>query len=243
LQSEKWLEKVFQGTHMRRLVHLSELADHISHAQKELLQEKESILHLIPPVPLSNREKYAFAYVRAERFGLKAVGQRLEGLSWLPLRVDPSPEMLGKKYAPMNRWIHSYAATEPCAVDFGNDLMHALTRSALRSGWNTPPFLHTASRIARLFHDLACLLNTAYFLRELAESSIERVGLNLSDDVLRTVTDLARVMQSPEVFFVPYATPESSHEPGAASRESRPRPSLRLVWPGKDPDSPPAAPR
>lgn len=227
---------------MRRLVHLSELCEHINHAQKDLQRERNDILCLLPHERLTSREKYAFAYVRAERFGLQAIGQRLEGLCWLPLHIDPAPEMMGKKYAPMNRWINSYAAFEPTAADFGNDLMHALTRAARRGGWNTPPFLHTASRIARLFHDLACLLNTAYFLRELAENSIERVALNLSEDVFRTVKDLACVMQSPEDFTVPHKAQEKPSAPNAAPHRSGPGPSLRLVWTGKNPDLPPSKP-
>jgi hypothetical protein len=223
---------------MRRLVHLNELCEHINRAQNELLQEKEAILQAIPAAFLPSREKYAFAYVRAERFGLKAIGQRLVDLDWLPLQIDPAPEMMGKNYAPMNRWIHSYAAVEPCAADFGNDLMHGLTRSALRNGWNAPPFLHTASRIARLYHGLACLLNTAYFLKELAENSVECVALRLSDDVFRTLTDLARVMQSPDSLVVRHAPRKDPDDPDVAMAEKQPRPSLRLVWPDNNPDSP-----
>ena len=156
---------------MRRTVHIDELHDHIALAQQQLLQEKADIIDFIPQSEIGNHEEYAFAYLRAERFGVQVIDERLKEFSWMPLRINPVPEMLGKKRRPLNRWIHSYASLEPDAVDFGNDFMHALTRASLHDGWNTPAFLHLTSRITKLFQDLLCLLNAAYFLAILAETT------------------------------------------------------------------------
>jgi len=187
---------------MRRSVHIDELREHISGVQMTLLQEKTDILELYPPARDPNREEYAFAYVRAEHYGYKAIELRLAGLSWLPLQVDPSPELMGRQRSPLNRWILSYATHEPTSADFGNDFMHILARCALRHGWGAPYVLRLTSRITSLFHDLACLLNAAYFLNWFSMNDVERVALDLSGDILHTVTEMGHVIQSPETFIL-----------------------------------------
>ncbi len=223
---------------MRRTVHIDELRDHLNLVQQNLLHEKTDLFDMIPPGRVENREEYAFTYIRAERYGTKAIHHRLDSLDWLPLRVDPSPDMLGRKRTPLNRWINSYAAFEPDAVDFGNDFMHILTRAALRFGWESQEFLHTASRIARIFHDLSCLLNAAYFLTWMSENQIETVSLRLTDDILETVTEMARVVERPGLYVLSRGLPGLHGERARPSHHGHQRPRLHVIHTELDPHHP-----
>jgi hypothetical protein len=219
-------EKNFWKNIMRRSVHIDELREHLIDVQAALLRERDAILALLPPQRVAHREEYAFMYVRAEHFGQKAIELRLAGLAWLPLGVDISPEMMGKNRSPLNRWILSYATQEPTSADFGNELMHVLTRCALHKGWGSPVFLRLAARVASLFHDLACVLNAAYFLTWFSSNNVARVALDLSGDVLHTATEMSHAIQSPETFVL--ARGESRR---------RRRPHLHVVRAEGDSDS------
>jgi hypothetical protein len=226
---------------MRRPVHIDEIRDYIVLAQQALARERDGLLGLIPPVRLTNREEYAFSYVRAERLGVEAIHHRAEGLMWLPLQIDPAPEMLGKKRRPMNRWILSYAVQEPDGSDFGNDFMHLLTRAALHCGWGSTVFLHAASRVAWLFHDLTCLLNAAYFLAWMEENGVEKVIMKQPDDAYHTVVDLARIVEMPETYIYARHNPEEHRSRKAArhaAHRAKKRPHLRVVPPSPDPSGP-----
>lgn len=214
---------------MRRTVHINELHDHINLAQQKLVREKADILDLIPPSRVKNREEYAFTYIRAERLGVTCIIPKLAEIEWLPLRVDPVPEMLGKKRHPLNRWIMSYAVNEPDAVDFGNDFMHVLTRAAVHHGWNSPLFIEAASRIARLFQDLTCLLNAAYFLAILADNDIEKVSIDVSESNLKLVTEMARIIDLPEIYVVSRKAKKTETEKPARARAHKKHPHLRVV--------------
>ena len=175
---------------------MDELRDHLIQAEVRLAGEKNEILEAHPLSGPCNREEYAFAYVRAERLGVKAIAQRLATMNWLPLQLDVHPEMMGKNREPIKHWIKA-SKDEVSSEDFGNDFMHALTRVALANGWNSNPFQHLSSRITNLFGELSCLINAAYYCNWLVENNVEKIELTSPDDLHQTVTELGALLQSP----------------------------------------------
>ncbi len=223
---------------MRRTVHIDELREHIVHAQRRLIQDKEALFDSAPAERVKNREEYAFCYVRAERFGTRAILQALAHFNWMPLQVDPTSEMLGKNRAPLNRWIHSYAIHEPDAVDFGNDFMHVLARVGMRSGWDSQEFFHAALSIAKIFRDLSCLLNAAFFLTWFENNKIETVAMSLSGDLVKTVADMARIIENPGLYVVPHKSLDhrtKSRHKASSQKHKVKRPHLRVISKTADP--------
>src|ERR1700734_1373929 len=123
---------------MSRSINLDQLREHLSHAKDQLSREKTEILNLNPLPDKFNREEYAFAYVRAERLGMRAINRRLAEIDWLPMHLDPKSEMLAEGRNSMKRWLTSAFTRKPDSEDFGNDFMHALTRCGLKIGWDNP---------------------------------------------------------------------------------------------------------
>lgn len=225
-----------------RPVALDEVRAHLLTSQERLSREKDDILALYPLTSAFNRETYAFAYVRAERLGMQAIRARLAGLGWLPTQIDPDGEVMGGHREAMKRWLKSSGDDPPEANLFGNDFMHALTRCAMRFGWNTPEFYRLAGRIANLFRELSCLIGVAWYCNWFGENHVEHVELSQPDNVVQTAAELAALLQSPEIVKLlraaeqddekkPHARKSSHHATRKASSRAHNhrRPTLRLV--------------
>ena len=78
--------------------------------------------------------------------------------------------------------------------------MHALTRSGMLEGWDTPAFGKLARRISSLFHELSCLIGVVYYCTWLAEHGVEEIRVSKPDDIRRTAEEIAILLQSPEIF-------------------------------------------
>ena len=103
---------------MDRCVHIDDLRGHLESAKDKLSHEKSEILKLHPLPDEFNREEYAFNYVRAERFGLKAINRRLSEIAWLPMQLDPRTEMLSESRTSMKRWLTASLAVKPGSRTF-----------------------------------------------------------------------------------------------------------------------------
>lgn len=169
-----------------------------------------------------NPELYAFAYLRAERLGLRAIHRRLDEVNWLPTHVDITSEHDDQAREKMSRWVKSEDSVEPTSDSFGNDFIHTLTRCALRQGWDQPEFTKLANRIGFLFRDLAYLVATIYCCNVLKEWHVEEVTLSDPKDLARTAKELTHLMR-----LVTQHPPEI---PQAANKEAKKKPDyLRLV--------------
>src|ERR1700733_11373008 len=139
--------------HMSRSINLDQLRAHLSHAKENLSREKSEILALHSLKDGFNREEYAFAYVRAERVGMRAINRRLSEIDWLPMQLDTRSELETASRSSMKRWLTASFTSKPDSDQFGNDFMHALTRCGLTLGWDDPEFLKLTARISNLFRD------------------------------------------------------------------------------------------
>ena len=185
---------------MSRPITIEHLRQHLDQAKSRLSHEKAEILSATPLPPEFSREEYAFAYVRAERVGMRAINHELSEISWLPMQLDPSSEVLVEGRSAMKRWLTAAAISQPDSETFGNDFMHALTRSGMLEGWDTPAFGKLARRISSLFRDLSCLIGVVYYCTWLAEHGVEEIRVSKPDDIRRTAEEIAILLQSPEIF-------------------------------------------
>jgi hypothetical protein len=215
---------------------MDELHDHLVDTERRLAEEKGAILRASPLAGPCQREAYAFAYVRAERAGVKALTQSLAALNGLPLQLDVHPEMMGKNREPIKRWIKT-GKDKADAGDFGNDFMHALTRVAVQDGWTSPAFHHLSSRIVQLFCELACLINAAYFCSWLSENQVESVELTAPGDLHQTVMELAALMRSPDFIKHMRARKKAEEKRDAPPKSNGKYPNLHVIQP-RDGDSP-----
>jgi len=224
---------------MTKSVNLEQLREHLSHAKDRLSREKLQILELFPLKNDFNREEYAFAYVRAERMGMRAINRRLSEIDWLPMQLDTKSEIVSESRSSMKRWLTAAFTGKPDSDQFGNDFMHVLTRCGLALGWDNPEFIKLASRIANLFRDLSCLIGIVYYCTWLAENNVDGLKLSNPDDLVKTAEEIATLMQSPEIYKYLRA-PEQNDEHGGKRSKSRggkdgggttakKRPSLRVI--------------
>jgi hypothetical protein len=182
-----------------RSISLEHLGEHLTSAKERLSLEKKDILdsHAVPQG--TSREAYAFAYLRAERVGMEAINNRLAEIAWLPMQLDPQAEVVSENRASMKRWVRAMGSDRPGADEFGNDFIHALTRSALCHGWEDIATRSIMSRIANLFRDLSCLIGMIYYTTWLAEREVEGIALTDPDDLNCSVIEIAAIVQSPEL--------------------------------------------
>lgn len=218
---------------MSRNINLDQLREHLSHAKDGLSREKGEILNLYPLKDGFNREEYAFAYVRAERLGMRAINRRLSEIDWLPMQLDTRNEIAGESRSSMKRWLTAALAGKPDSDEFGNDFMHALARCGLALGWDHPEFIKLAARIANLFRDLSCLIGIVYYCTWLAENRVEDIRLSNPEDLGKTAEEIATLMQSPEIFRYMRA-PEQNDERVTKSKakpkvEAKKRPTLHVI--------------
>jgi hypothetical protein len=181
-------------------VRIDDLRKHLEDAKDRLSQEKADILQLHPLADGFSREEYAFNYIRAERFGLRAINRRLTEIAWLPMQLDPRTEVLSESRESMKRWLTSALAVKPDSQNFGNDFIHALARCSLERGNNNPMFFKLSNRISNLFRDLSCLIGLIYYCTWLSENNIEAVGLTDPSDLSRCAEEIADLIQSPEIY-------------------------------------------
>jgi hypothetical protein len=215
---------------MSKRINLDELRQHLSHAKERLSREKSDILHLHPLADGFNRQEYVFAYVRAERLGMRAINRRLSEIEWLPMQLDAQTEVVSENRSSMKRWLNSALAGTPGSDEFGNDFMHSLARCGLQFGWDHPEFIKLASRVANLFRDLSCLIGIVYYCTWLAENRVEDIKLTNPEDLGRTAEEISILIQSPEIYRYLRA-PEQNDESGLKSKrgKEKKRPSLRVI--------------
>lgn len=182
-----------------RSITIDELGEVLSLAKEQLSHEKQGILERDHLQDGYNREEYAFAYLRAERLGLQAIKSRLAEIAWLPMQLDPQSEMTSENRSGMKRWVAAGSGKNPTAEEFGNDFIHALTRAAVRHGWDNAHTKKQLIRMANLFRDLSCLIGMIYFTTWLAEHDVEGIALSDPDDLYRSVIEMAAIVQSPEL--------------------------------------------
>ena len=117
-----------------RTMSLDEFREHLSNAKDRLSLEKQSILDLHPLPEGFSREEYAFAYVRAERLGLRAINRRLAEIAWLPMQLDPEAEIVAESRSSMKRWLTSslIGATQ---LDRIRQRLHPCARPLRHSMW------------------------------------------------------------------------------------------------------------
>src|ERR1700761_9196143 len=183
-----------------RSINLDELRVHLNDAKNRISLEKLEILKLNPLTDSFSREEYAFAYIRAERYGMRAINRKLAEIAWLPMQLDPKTEIMADGHSSMKRWLTSAVAGNPTSATFGNDFIHALARCGLQHGWEHADMIKLGSRVANLFRDLSCLIGMIYYCTWLAENSVEEVKLTNPDDLARSAEEIAGLIQSPELY-------------------------------------------
>lgn len=217
-----------------RSISLEQLGEHLSVAKEQLSHEKREILEANPLPSNFNHEEYAFAYLRAERMGMQAINARLTEIAWLPMQLDPQSELIADNRQAMTQWVKASLAKQPGATEFGNDFIHALTRSGFCHGWDSPSTKKLMLRIANLFRDLSCLIGMIYFTSWLAERDVEGVALSAPDNLYRSVVETAAIVQSPELHHALRARAEEIRKAKAQKIIERGlgvdvRPLLRLI--------------
>jgi len=218
---------------MSKTVNLEELRRHLGHAKERLSREKSEILGLHPLKNGFNREEYAFAYVRAERLGMRAINRRLSEIDWLPMQLDTRSEIVSESRSSMKRWLTAAFTSAPDSDEFGNDFMHALARCGLALGWDHPDFIKLASRIANLFRNLSCLIGIVYYCTWLAENRVEDIRLSNPEDLGKTAEEIATLMQSPEIYRYLRAPDQNDERASKSKKQSatpaKKRPALQVI--------------
>jgi hypothetical protein len=217
-----------------RNISLEELGELLASAKERLSHEKHDILQSDKTPRVFNREEYVFAYLRAERVGMASINNRLAEISWLPMQLDPTSEMVANNRTPMKRWLSAVGTGYPTATEFGNDFIHALTRTALGHGWDDGNTKKLMKRIGNLFRDLSCLIGMIYFMTWLAEHDVEGIALSDPEDLHRSVIEIAAIVQSPELHRALSARAEAMKKAKAtkkvlATTKPRTKPLLRLI--------------
>jgi len=181
---------------------LDDLRMHLNNAKERLSLEKQHIVGLHSLGDNFNREEYAFAYMRAERVGMKAINRKLSEIAWMPMQLDPKAELLSDGHHSMKRWLTSAIIHKPDAEDFGNDFIHALARVGIALGWEAPEVPRIATRVGNLFRDLSCLITLIYYCTWLSENRVEDIYLSDPDDLSGSAEEIAELIQSPELYQI-----------------------------------------
>jgi hypothetical protein len=184
---------------MARLLTLDDLQKHFEDARDKLSRDRQLILQVFPLAEGFSRDEYGFSYLRAERIGIEVINKALKEVSWLPMQLDPQSEILLENKNAIKKWLSSSSTQQPDDSLFGNDFIHALTRTALSQGWDSPEFRSLASRTGELFHDLSCLIGLIYYGVWMTENGIEGLAISDPADLERTAQEIARLTRSPEV--------------------------------------------
>jgi len=150
------------------------------------------------------------------------------------MQLDPQSELVAENRTALKRWLTATIGAYPAATEFGNDFIHALTRTALHYGWDDPVIGKLSSRIANLFRDLSCLIGMIYYSTWLAEHQVEGIALSNPADLNRSVVEIAAIVQSPELHRALRTRAEEAKKRQAkktiAKKEAKKdRPFLRLI--------------
>ncbi|MGB9152040.1 MAG: hypothetical protein WCD70_03020 [Alphaproteobacteria bacterium] len=184
---------------MSRLLTLGDLQKHFEQARDKLSHDRQEILAISPLPEDFSRDEYSFSYMRAERIGMDVINHSLKEVAWLPMQLDPQSEILLENRGAVKKWLASAITGQPNGDVFGNDFIHALTRTALTEGWNSTDFRALAMRIGELFHDLSCLIGLIYYSVWMSENGIEGLPISNPDDLERTAQEISLLTRSPEV--------------------------------------------
>jgi hypothetical protein len=184
---------------VEQILTLDDLQAHFDRAREKLSRQRAGILDVAPLPRDFSRDIYGFSYIRAERLGLDAILEQLDEVSWLPMHLDPQTEFLLDNKTAIKKWIHSASPGQPDSTAFGNDFVHALTRVALASGWESAEFHDLARRIGGLFLDLSCLIGLIYYGVWMAENGIMGVPVSDPFDLKRAAKEISDLACSPEI--------------------------------------------
>jgi hypothetical protein len=210
-----------------RLLTLEDLQAHFEIAREKLSHDRAEILAAAPLPKDFCRDTYGFSYIRAERLGLTAVLEQLDEVSWLPMHLDPETEFLLENKTAIKKWLRSSVSGQPDSAIFGNDFVHALTRVALKNGWESPALYSMAARIGGLFHDLSCLIGLIYYGVWMAENSILSVPVSDPHNLERTAKEISDIMRSPEIALLLAQRELDSLHKGAPKKRGGPK--LRVI--------------
>ena len=184
---------------MARLLTLGDLHKHFEQARDKLSHDRLELLALAPLPEDFSHDSYSFSYMRAERIGMEAITQSLKEVAWLPMQLDPRSEIMLENRSAIKNWLGRAQAGQPGSADFGNDLIHALTRVAMVEGWHSNELRVLALRIGELFHDLSCLIGLIYYGVWMSENGIEGLPISNPEDLERTAQEIALLTRSPEI--------------------------------------------
>lgn len=188
------------GRSMEHEYHLAELRVRLMAVKDRLSRERLSIFAQFPPTQprfdKAGREAYGFAYIRAERLGVRAIHRRMESLTWLPAQIDTSTEITADIRDKLAQWIKTGEAVAPDMKAFGNDFVHALARCLLTADADSPGFQRLAERIALLFRDLAYLVSSIHCCNIFKELEIDYVRLSAPHDLGKIALDLTATLEA-----------------------------------------------
>ncbi|MDR3425215.1 MAG: hypothetical protein P4M13_09145 [Alphaproteobacteria bacterium] len=207
---------------MARFFTLDDLQKQFEHARDRLTRDQQDIVAAFSLPEDFNRDQYGFLYMRAERVGLDVIGHRIKQVSWLPVQLDPQPEIRLNGKTALANWLRSEITEQPRAAMFGNDFIHALTRAALMHGWNSPEFRDIALRVGEIFHDLSCLIALVYYGVWMAENGVGAVSITESENLELIARELEIITRSPEVALLLQQRRMEVKEQEEIKRKTRP---------------------
>lgn len=219
---------------MIKSITISDLRTHLDHAKAKLSLEKATVFKLHPLSVPFNREEYAFAYIRAERLGMRAINRRLNEIDWLPMQLDAKSEILGEGRASMRRWVTAAVGGQPDSSEFGNDFIHTLARGGLECGWDSAAMIKLMIRVANVFRDLSCLIGIIYYCTWLEENKVEAIHITDPDDLSLTAEEITALVQSPEIYKILRAKEQDDKRKSKTSKAldkppKREKPVLRVI--------------
>ncbi len=185
---------------MEQEYHLAELRVRLMAAKDRLSRERLNIFELFPlaqrDFDKADREAYGFAYIRAERMGVKAIHNRMEEVSWLPAQIDTSTDITADIRDKLAHWIKHGGATAPDAKIFGNEFIHSMARCLMVADAGSIAFHNIADRIALLFRDLAYLVSSIHCCNVFKELEIDYVRLSEPQDLGKIALDLTATLEA-----------------------------------------------
>jgi len=214
---------------MAKLLTLGDLHKHFEEARDKLSRDRQEILGAAPLPVDFNRNEYSFSYMQAERMGMEVISKSLKDVSWLPMQLDPKSEILLQNRDGLKRWLNSPLATQPDDTVFGNDFIHALTRTTMLYGKKSEELQDLAMRIGELFHDLSCLIGLIYYGVWMSENGIEGLPITNPEDLERTAQEIAQLTHSPEVARLLKMRKRPSTEVKSAKKKKQSPPVLRVI--------------
>ncbi len=185
---------------MEQEYHLAELRVRLTAAKERLSRERLSIFEQFPltqrDFDKADREAYGFAYIRAERLGVKAIHRRMEEVNWLPAQIDTSTDITADIRDRLAHWVKHGAAKAPDAKIFGNEFIHSLARCLMVADPGSIAFHNIADRVALLFRDLAYLVSSIHCCNVFKELEIEYVRLSEPQDLGKIALDLTATLEA-----------------------------------------------